>query len=56
MKGVELDVDEQLEGYRGMQDLPRLTDALLGRGYSEDDVQKVLGGNFMRVFRQVWGG
>jgi membrane dipeptidase len=55
MKGVEIEVDEQLEGYRGMQDLPRLTDALLTRGYSEEDTQKVLGGNFMRVFRQVWG-
>lgn len=55
MKGVELDVDEQLEGYRGMQDLPQITQALLDRGYAEDDVQKVIGGNFMRVFKQVWG-
>jgi len=22
--------------------------------YSRDDVHKVLGGNFMRVYRQVW--
>jgi membrane dipeptidase len=56
MKGVETVPDEQLEGYHGIQDLPRLTDRLLDRGYSEEDVQKVLGGNFLRVFRQVWGG
>jgi membrane dipeptidase len=55
LKGVELAPDEQLEGFHGMQDLPRLTEALLSRGYSDEDVQKVLGGNFMRVFRQVWG-
>jgi len=55
MKGVEIEPDEQLLGFRGMQDLPRLTDALLTRGYSDADVQKVLGGNLMRVFRQVWG-
>lgn len=30
---------------------PKLTKALLERGYSEADVLKILGGNFMRVFR-----
>ncbi len=52
----ELEPDEQLEGFRGMQDMPRVTQALLDRGYAETDVQKVLGGNFMRVFHTVWGG
>ncbi|MCC6180069.1 MAG: membrane dipeptidase [Chloroflexi bacterium] len=56
MQAADLEPDEQLEGFRGIQDLPRLTDALLARGYSEEDVQKVLGGNFLRVLRQVWGG
>jgi membrane dipeptidase len=46
--------DDQLEGFAGMQDLPRVTQGLLDRGFSEEDVQKVLGGNFLRVFRQVW--
>jgi membrane dipeptidase len=55
LKGAELEPDEQLEGFRGMQDMPRVTQALLDRGYSDEDVQKVLGGNFMRVFRTVWG-
>ncbi len=36
-------------------DLLPVTQGLLGRGYQPDDVQKVLGGNFMRVFREVWG-
>jgi membrane dipeptidase len=27
--------------------------ALLSRGYRENDVEKIVGGNFMRVFREV---
>ncbi len=33
--------------------LPRVTARLLERGMSESDVEKILGGNFMRVFEQV---
>src|SRR5688572_28880324 len=33
--------------------LPALTARLLERGMSEEDVEKVLGGNFMRVFEQI---
>jgi len=33
--------------------LPNLTAALLDHGYNADDVSKILGRNFMRVFRQV---
>ena len=34
--------------------LPEITDRLLGRGWSEPDVRKLLGGNFLRVAQQVW--
>ena len=40
----------------GMEDaskLPRITDALLEKGYSEQDVAKILGGNILRVMEQV---
>jgi len=40
----------------GMEDaskLPKLTQALLARGYSEGDVEKILGGNVLRVMEQV---
>jgi len=32
-----------------------LTRALLRRGYGQVDALKILGGNFLRVFKQVWG-
>ena len=35
-------------------DMPALAPALLLRGYSPEEVKKVLGGNWMRLFRQVW--
>jgi membrane dipeptidase len=37
------------EGMRDVRDLPEITYALLERGYSEDDVRKILGGNILRV-------
>lgn len=36
-------------------DLPKITDAMLRRGFAEDDVVKVLGGNVLRVLREVMG-
>jgi membrane dipeptidase len=31
-----------------------ITDALVERGYSDEDVLKILGGNFVRLFDEVW--
>jgi membrane dipeptidase len=41
------------EGLQTAAGLPRITARLLERGLSESDVEKILGGNFMRVFEQV---
>jgi len=41
---------------RGIDDvskMPELTRVMLQRGYSTERIQKILGGNFMRVFREV---
>jgi membrane dipeptidase len=40
----------------GMDDasmLPKITDALLKKGFSDQDVEKILGGNLLRVMEQV---
>jgi len=41
------------QGIDSAADLPKITQALLDRGYSEEDIQKILGGNLMRVFGEV---
>jgi membrane dipeptidase len=42
-------------GLEDVSKVPALTAELLKRGYSEQDVKKILGGNFLRVMRQVIG-
>jgi len=41
------------QGIDSAADLPKITEALLDRGYSAEDIHKILGGNLMRVFREV---
>jgi membrane dipeptidase len=40
-------------GMDSAADLPKITQALLDRGYSAEDIRKILGGNVMRVFQEV---
>jgi membrane dipeptidase len=41
------------EGIDSAADLPKITQALFDRGYSAGDLRKLLGGNLLRVFREV---
>jgi len=41
------------EGINSPADLPKITAALMERGYSAEDCRKILGGNLLRVFREV---
>ncbi len=43
------------EGLEDISKVPRLTDELLRRGYSDEVILKFLGENYLRVFEQVWG-
>lgn len=40
-------------GMNGMEDLPLVTYEMLRRGYTETDIRKVLGENFLRAFAQA---
>jgi membrane dipeptidase len=40
-------------GIRDISDLPMLTEAMLRRGWPEQRIRKFLGGNLLRVFRQI---
>jgi membrane dipeptidase len=53
--GLGSDFDGAVMPY-GMDDvshLPEITDALMKKGYSDSDIQKILGGNTLRVMEQV---
>src|SRR5207253_2017170 len=41
------------KGIDSAADLPKITQALLDRGYSAEEIRKILGGNTLRVFREV---
>jgi membrane dipeptidase len=41
------------QGIDSPADFPKITAALIERGYSAEDCRKILGGNLLRVFREV---
>ena len=40
-------------GIRGVQDYTNITKGLRNRGYTDEDIAKILGGNFLRVWKTV---
>lgn len=42
-------------GLEGVDKIPNITEELLDRGYKEKDIKKILGENFLRVFKEVVG-
>ena len=51
--GSDFDGAAMPEGMDDVTRLPRLTEALLRKGYSESDVKKILGGNLLRVLQEA---
>jgi membrane dipeptidase len=51
--GTDFDGGGGLEGCNDVSEMPNITEELLRRGYSEEDIQKIWGGNIMRVFSRV---
>jgi membrane dipeptidase len=54
--GIGADFDGAVDMPEGAQDvsmLPNITYELLKRGYSEKDIRKILGENFLRVFAEA---
>jgi membrane dipeptidase len=44
-------IDSAPKELKTVLDYPKFTQALIARGYSNKDIKKVLGGNFLRVYR-----
>jgi membrane dipeptidase len=56
--GIGSDFDGITSPPKGLEDIskmPYLVLELLKRGYSEPDIKKILGGNYLRVIREVTG-
>jgi membrane dipeptidase len=51
--GSDFDGASMPEGMDDCTHLPRLTEALMRKGYSDDDIRKILGGNVLRVMEQT---
>jgi len=48
--------DTAPEGLEDISKIQALTEALARRGYSNQVIHKILGGNYLRVFEKVWKG
>lgn len=43
-----------VKGLDDVSKLPNLTKSLVARGYADKEIEKILGGNFLRVIESVW--
>jgi membrane dipeptidase len=51
--GTDFDGGGGVEGCKSVDQMKNITIELLRRGYSKKDIEKIWGGNIMRVFREV---
>lgn len=51
--GTDFDGGGGVDGCDDVSDMPNITEELVRRGYSDEDIRKIWGGNLMRVFREV---
>jgi membrane dipeptidase len=48
-------ISENVEGIESCEKMINITRGMVYRGYSDEEIQKILGGNFLRIFEQVIG-
>ena len=51
--GSDFDGASMPEGMEECSKLPKITEALMRKGYTDDDIRKILGGNTLRVMEQT---
>lgn len=54
MDGGSHSPDRHLKDFNSYPDVVNLIDKLEEHGYSDEDISKILGGNYLRVFDEVW--
>ena len=45
-----------VRGFESIAELPNVIDGLRRRGWTDEEVRKAMGANWLRVYQQVWGG
>jgi len=51
--GSDFDGGGGLPGLKDVTEIPNITRGLVARGYSDEDIEKILGDNFLNVFKRV---
>ncbi len=51
--GSDFDGADMPDGMEDCSKLPKITEALMRKGYTDDDIRKILGGNTLRVMEQT---
>jgi membrane dipeptidase len=51
--GSDFDGADMPEGMEDCSKLPKITEALMRKGYTDEDIRKILGGNTLRVMEQT---
>ena len=41
-------------GFTGALDVQNIVDGMRRRGFNNEEIEKFLGGNFLRVIKEVW--
>jgi membrane dipeptidase len=42
------------EGLQSVAEVPNVTRGLVSKGYSDEEIKKIIGGNLLRLFERVW--
>ena len=51
--GSDFDGADMPEGMEDCSKLPKITEALMRKGYTDEDIRKILGGNTLRAMEQT---
>ncbi len=48
-------IDKEYQGFKDRREWPNVTRGLVSRGYKDDEIKGIIGGNFLRIFKEVVG-
>ena len=43
-----------VQGFNDIRDITKIIEELLKHGYSDEEAKKILGGNWLRLLKEVW--